>query len=70
VSRGPKPDRDFDAQIEEVTVRLVALGHAATHARVALVLSFLRGEKVSRYAVRDRRKRAALRAVREASPLP
>ena len=65
MSRGPKPDRDFDAQIEEVTARLVALGHAATHARVALVLSFLRGEKVSRYAVRDRRKRAALRSMRE-----
>lgn len=66
MKRGPKPDRDFDAQIEEVTARLVALGHAATHARVAVVLSFLRGEKVTRFAVRARRERASIRAVREA----
>lgn len=64
--RGPAPDRELDRQIEQVTARLVELGISATHARVATVLSYLRDERVSRFAVRDRRMRAALRADREA----
>ena len=64
--RGPAPDRELDRQIEQVTARLVELGIAATHARVATVLSYLRDERVSRFSVRDRRMRAALRADREA----
>lgn len=67
MSRGPAPDRGFDSEIREVAERLRGLGIDPTHSRVALVLSYLRSEKVSRYAVRDRRKREALRSMREST---
>lgn len=66
MNRGPKPDRDLDALIASVAESLTRLGHEASNARIAVVVSYLRDVHVSRFAVRDRRKRAAARASREA----
>ena len=58
-SRVPQPNRALDAQIAEVAVGLRGLGIDPTHSRIAVVLSYLRGELITRFAVRDRRYRMA-----------
>lgn len=56
-NRGPKPDRALDAELVAVGEQLENLGYSPTPARVALVVSVRRGERITREAVRARMRR-------------
>ena len=53
--------RELDAQIAEVAASLEAVESEPTDTKIAVVLSYLNGQRITRGAVRNRRARMAPR---------